>query len=243
MVTAAKSEPDSRVCGVREGDTDTALPDHAIARNGGGGVAVIGPTPGRGPTSDNHPPLDGSARPRDVRKRSWRLVKPTGPEARALQAIRTRAGSALAGTSAAALASDLATTRTHAGRLLDRLALKGWIVSCSARVSWLPTSFAGLALRMADVEALVAAVAGLSLVPVPGVQRSVVKLARSLATDAGPSRGCMSHPTAHPGDSKPTHAQATAAGVRRFRALRREARGRLAVNRARQALAATSLVA
>lgn len=231
-IPVAKSPaPEKHVCTVKSGDPDTALPDRSIALKGGGGVSVIGR-----PSSC---PLDGSDRPRDVARRSWRLVKPTGPERRALQAIRARAGSALAGTSAAMLATDLATTRTHAQRILDRLALKGWIVSDSKRSQWMPTSMAGLAWQMADVERLVVAVAGLSRFPSPLVLASIKHLAKALAVTAGPSRGCVAHPTARSAGAGRSRSEETSRGLRRWQRLRLEARTVPAVQAARQQLAAS----
>ena len=115
-------------------------------------------------------------------------------EARALERIRHRASRALACSTARTLADDLATTTERAAWILCRLAYKGWIVSDCNQIRWLPTSMAGLAYRMAEVEALMRGLAGLDPTHLPADLRKLHAGAADLLADCGPENGHVPHP-------------------------------------------------
>ena len=122
--------------------------------------------------------------PADVDPIAWRLIAPRPDELLLLRAVRRRASEAGACSTVA--------------QLIGRLAAKGWLVTDCRREHWAPTSMAGLAYRMLDVEHLVRALARLDGRSVPAGLRGLVALARELWSDAGPAAGHVPHPFASP---------------------------------------------
>lgn len=166
----------TQVCRPKRRDSDSAVSGSGSLKKGGGGVGL------------DESNLDIAAR----------LISPRPDEKLALQAIRHRASNGTSCTTTAQLAVDLRTTRERAGHLIDRLHRKGWIVTDCRRVHWLPTSMAGLAYSMLDVEKLVRGLAELHGCSFPARHRPLLTLARAIWSCTGPENGYMPHPVASP---------------------------------------------
>lgn len=204
------------MCRVKRRDSDSAVSGSGSLEKGGGGVGL------------NESDLDIAAR----------LISPRPDEKVALQAIRHRASNGTSCTTAAQLAVDLRTTRERARHLIDRLHHKGWIVTSRHRAHWLPTSMAGLAYRMLDVEKLVRTLAELHASSVPPALRQLVTLARGLWQGTGPASGHVPHPTADPHRQWVSRDEsARRAGLVRWADIRRRSRAGWAADAARRELA------
>lgn len=183
MPSRSSGKQGAQVCRAKGRDSDSAVSASGSLAKGGGGV---------GPRESLSYLPDLSD---DI---AARLIAPRPDEKLALTAIRHRASNGTSCTTTAQLAVDLRTTRERARHLLSQLHRKGWVVTNRHQAHWLPTSMAGLAYRMLDVEKLVRGLAESHGNSGQARLRELLALARDIWMSTGPAAGHVPHPTADP---------------------------------------------